>query len=201
VDAAPLRSDMGFEGIVCSACSQPLPPEIWPAAEGLHCLSCNARILLKVFPALTLSNIVSVPQPVGAEQEASCFFHPQNRAATPCEECGRFLCSLCTLEIPGKTLCPICFEANLRGRKIQNLEASRTLHDSVALALATLPALLFWPVLLTAPLTLFWIVRHWNSPGSILPRTRARFYLAGVIALSQIGFIVVLIVAILRVRR
>jgi len=75
------------------------------------------------------------------------------------------------------------------------------LHDSVALALATLPALLFWPVLLTAPLTLFWIVRHWNSPGSILPRTRARFYLAGVIALSQIGFIVVLIVAILRVRR
>ena len=158
-------------------------------------------MLVKVFPALIRSSIGDVPQPLTAEQEASCFFHPQNRAVTPCEECGRFLCGLCTLEIPGKTLCPLCFDANLRGRKMQNLEASRTLHDSVALALAILPALLFWPVLVTAPLTLFWIIRHWKSPGSILPRTRARFYFAAVIALSQIGFIVVVIVAILRVRR
>jgi hypothetical protein len=182
-------------------CSQPLSPEVWAEAEGLHCLSCGARIVVKIFQALTRSSMGDVPQPVTVELEANCFFHPQNRAATPCEECGRFLCSLCTLEIPGKTLCPICFEANLRGRKIQNLEASRTLHDSVALALATLPALLFWPVLVTAPLTLFWVIRHWNSPGSILPRTRIRFYFAAVIAMSQIGFIVVLIVAILQVRR
>ena len=192
---------MSFEGIVCSACSQPLPFEIWPGAEGLHCLSCGARMLVKVFPAFAQSKMGSFPQPVAAELEASCFYHAQNRAATPCEECGRFLCSLCTLEIPGKTLCPICFETNLRGRKIQNLEASRTLHDSIALALATLPALLFWPILVTAPLTLFWIIRHWNSAGSILPRTRARFYFAAVIAIGQIGFIVVVIVAILRVRR
>ena len=75
------------------------------------------------------------------------------------------------------------------------------MHDSVALALAIFPAFLFWPVLVTAPLTLFWIFRHWNSPRSILPRTRVRFYFAGLIALSQIGFVALVIVAILRVRR
>ena len=75
------------------------------------------------------------------------------------------------------------------------------MHDSIALALAIFPAFLFWPILVTAPLTLFWIFRHWNSPRSILPRTRVRYYFAGLIALSQIGFIAVVIAAILRVRR
>ena len=89
----------------------------------------------------------------------------------------------------------------MRMRTNQNLETSRTMYDSTALALAIFPAFLFWPVLVTAPLTLFWIVRHWNSSRSILPRTRVRFYIAGLVALSQIGFIVVAIAAILRVRR
>ncbi len=89
----------------------------------------------------------------------------------------------------------------MRMRTNQNLETSRTMYDSIALALAIFPAFLFWPVLVTAPLTLFWIFRHWNSPRSILPRSRARFYIAGLIALSQIGLIAVVIVAILKVRR
>ena len=192
---------MSFEGIVCSACSRPLPPELWSGAEGERCPACGAPVLVKVFPALARSNIGSVPQPVAGDLEASCFYHPQNRAHATCDDCGRFLCSLCTLEIPGSILCPLCFEANLRGRKIQHLESSRTMHDSIALALAILPAFLIWPVFITAPLTLFWIFRHWNSPRSILPRTRVRFYFAGIIAVSQIGLIIAGIAAVLLVRR
>jgi hypothetical protein len=191
---------MTLEGILCGACSRPLPPEIW-TGDGRHCFSCGAPILMKVFPAFAQSKMGSFPQPVAAELEASCFYHAQNRAYTPCEECGRFLCSLCTLEIPGRTLCPVCFETSLRGHTIQNLETSRTMYDSIALALAVLPAFLFWPILVTAPFTLFWIIRHWNSPRSILPRTRVRYYIAGLVALTQIGFIIVVIVAIMRVRR
>jgi hypothetical protein len=192
---------MTLEGIICSACLRPLPAELWTGVEGQRCPFCGAPVVVKVFPAFSQSKIGSLPQPLAADLEASCFYHTQNRASTPCDECGRFLCSLCTLEIAGRTLCPICFEANLRGRKIQDLESSRTMHDSIALALAIFPAFLFWPILVTAPLTLFWVFRHWNSPRSILPRTRVRFYFAGLIALSQIGFIVVVIAAIFLVRR
>jgi len=192
---------MSFEGIVCSACSWPLPPELWSGTEGQHCLSCGAPLLLTVFPALTRPHVASLPQPVAADLEASCFYHAQNRAYAPCDECGRFLCSLCTLEIPGRILCPVCFGANMRGRKIENLESSRTMHDTIALSLAVFPAFMFWPVLITAPLTLFWIVRHWNSPSSVPPRTRVRFYLAGLVAVCEISFIVLLIAAIFLVRR
>jgi hypothetical protein len=192
---------MTLEGILCSACLRPLPAELWTGVEGRRCPSCDAPVLVKVFPAFAQTKIGSLPQPLAADLEASCFYHARSRAQAVCDECGRFLCSLCALEVPGRTLCPICFEANLRGRKIQDLESSRTMHDSIALALAIFPAFLFWPILVTAPFTLFWIFRHWNSPRSILPRTRVRFYFAGMIALSQIGLIVVLIAAILRVRR
>lgn len=167
----------------------------------MTCPVCRAQVLVKVFPALAKRNVASGPQLVEATTEASCFYHPRNRASTPCDECGRFLCGLCTLEIPGAKLCPVCFEANLRGRKLPHLETSRTMHDSIALALATVPVLLVWPVIITAPLTLFWIVRHWNSPRGILPRSRWRFYAAGGLAVGEIGLIVAAVVAIRMARR
>ncbi len=192
---------MTYDGIVCGACSQPLPREFWSGTEGKTCRFCRAPVLVKIFPAFANSAAGSQPQPLGADTEASCFYHPQSRASVPCEECGRFLCALCTLEIPGAKLCPVCFEANVSGRKRPVLEATRTMHDSIALALATIPAVMVWPVIITAPLTLFWVFRYWNAPRSILPRTRIRFYLAGLCALGEIGLVILATVAILRVRR
>jgi hypothetical protein len=75
------------------------------------------------------------------------------------------------------------------------------MHDSIALVLATGPALMVWPAVVTAPLSLFWIIRHWNSPGSILPRKRWRYYVAALCAIGEIALIVTITVAILRVRR
>ncbi len=192
---------MTSQAIVCGACSWPLPEELWSGEEGKTCPNCHAPVFVKIFPALIQSKTGIFPQRLGEETEASCFYHPQNRAATPCDECGRFLCNLCTLEISGAKLCPVCFDANVRGRKLQHLETSRTMHDSIALTLATAPAVMIWPVVITAPLTFFWIFRHWNSPASILPRTRWRFYLAGVFALTEIGLIVTGIVVFRMVRR
>lgn len=192
---------MTSAGIACSACSQPLPPECWTREGGQHCPSCKAPVLVKAFPALTQPKAGSVPQPVSADTEASCFYHAQNRARAHCDDCGRFLCDLCMLEVPGRTVCPACFGTSIRGRKIQDFETERTMHDSVALALATVPVLLFWPVLITAPLTLFWVIRHWNSPRSILPRSRIRFYLAGFFAMSEIALMVIAVIAVLMVRR
>ena len=47
--------------------------------------------------------------------------------------------------------------------------------------------LFFFVTCITAPLTLYIVVRYWKTPASLLPRTRVRFVLAALIALLQIG--------------
>ena len=48
-----------------------------------------------------------------------------------------------------------------------------------------LPALLIWPAIVGAPAALYVIVRRWRAPGSVVPRTRIRFYLAALFALGE----------------
>jgi hypothetical protein len=150
---------------------------------------------LAVFPALTRRPSLRKPEPVkGDASEANCFYHASNRAVCPCDECGRFLCGLCELDLDRRKLCPACLDAGVRGRKNQILETHRKLYDSIALALATYPALMFWPIVVSAPATIYYCVRYWKAPGSMLPRTKFRFYLAIFLAVSQIAFVIFMIV-------
>ncbi len=55
------------------------------------------------------------------------------------------------------------------------------MYDSVALAFAIFPAMMFWGVIFGAPAALWIVFRKWRAPGSIVPRTRIRFYLAALI--------------------
>lgn len=162
----------------------PVPAESWNRA-GARCRGCGQTVQTVVFPAIERTRTGALPEPIEIETEASCFYHPSSRAAIPCDECGRFLCRLCEIEIDGRHLCPTCFETGASANKL-NIEPSRIMYDSVALALATLPALLIWPVLVGAPAALYVVIRRWRAPGSIVPRTRARFYVAAVLALSEL---------------
>ncbi len=167
-------------------CSWLVPAEFWNREEGASCLLCGRKVRVIAFPAIARAQAGALPEALGGDSEASCFYHPQSRAAAPCEECGRFLCSLCDLEVEGRHLCPACFQARGRSGKLQNLDTRRTMYDTLALTLATLPALLIWPAFLTAPASLFLVFRWWRAPGSIVPRTRVRFYLAALFALAEI---------------
>jgi hypothetical protein len=63
------------------------------------------------------------------------------------------------------------------------------MYDNMALALATLPALLIWPALIGAPWSLFLVVTRWNAPSSVVPRTKIRFILAALFAVAELGFL------------
>jgi hypothetical protein len=140
-----------------------------------------------VFPAIEQLRAGALPEALGSETEASCFFHPNSRAATPCDECGRFLCSLCDLEIDGRHLCSACLMPGPGGRRVALLEPRRTMYDTVVLLVSTLP-ILFWPFLaLSAPTTLYLVFRYWRTPGSLVPRTKVRFILAALFALAEIA--------------
>ena len=189
---------MTYQPISCSACSWPLPPEFWNRDSAARCPGCGTQVQVLVFPALARAGAGASPEALGEESEASCFYHPRNRAAVPCDECGRFLCRLCELDVDGRHLCPGCFAAGVRGRMIRETDTRRTMYDSLALALATLPAIFIWPALVTAPVALYFVIRHWKSPRSILPRTRVRFVLAALFALAELAGIAAIIVAIVR---
>jgi hypothetical protein len=135
-----------------------------------------------------MTRVGALPESVEAETEASCFYHSSSRAAVHCDECGRFLCRLCEIEIDGRRLCPRCFEAGVSTNKLESMVTSRTMYDTIALALATLPALLTWPMIIGAPFALYVAIRRWRAPGSIVPRTKVRFVIAILLALAELGF-------------
>jgi hypothetical protein len=81
------------------------------------------------------------------------------------------------------------------------------LYDNIALLLAVTPlvTVVFWFfTLITAPATLFVVIRYWRAPSSLVPRTKTRFVIAGVVAVLQLagwGFVLfALIVGLRRMR-
>jgi hypothetical protein len=75
--------------------------------------------------------------------DASCFFHPQKKAAVACESCGRFLCDLCDLEFDGRHICPNCLSAGRKKGALKNFDQFRLSWTGVALLVAIVPPCMF----------------------------------------------------------
>ncbi len=176
---------MNAESVFCSGCSALLPTGL-ADSETSRCRSCGESVWGQDVPRSLGLPRTHLAQGVLDQSESSCFYHAENRATVPCDGCGRFLCGLCALDVPGSTLCPSCLRTGVTGRRIETLEDGRTMQDSIALALSTLPFALIWPAFISAPLAIFWSIRHWNSPRSIIPRSRIRLYLAITFSLLEI---------------
>ena len=170
----------------CIHCSKPLAEESYNSAKLSGCPSCGTPTRVDTFPAIHRNAIGRTATPVVMEAEAGCYYHPQKRASVPCSRCGRFLCTLCDVELNGEHICFACLENGKRSKKIQTLENSRFQYDSLALSLSILPMLLFYFTIVTAPVVIFLVLRYWKAPLSIVPRTKIRYVIAFLIATLQI---------------
>jgi hypothetical protein len=174
--------------IQCPQCRAWLMDGVFNQAEFAPCPACGAPLKIEIFPAMFRKiNAGQSGETILVEGESSCFYHPQKKAVLPCDGCGRFLCALCDCPLDGRHFCPVCLESGRNKGKIQSLENQRTLHDSIALALAIYPMLIFYFTIITAPMALFVAIRYWKSPQSILRRTKIRYIVAIIIALLQIA--------------
>lgn len=184
--------------ISCPHCKAYLPWSYFNTQQAAKCRSCNAEISGVIFPALIKGVTPGKPgERIVSDEEASCFYHPQKKAVAPCDHCGRFLCALCDVDFGGKHLCSSCLETGKGKPKIESLENKRVLYDDMALSVAVLP--MFIPFLLyfsflTSPIAFFLAIRHWNTPSSIIPRTKFRLVLAMLIAVLEMTGWVVLII-------
>lgn len=171
----------------CPRCQTLLPAQMANIRDLASCPNCGRQLELHVYPAqFRRSQTATAGEAVIIEGEASCFYHPQKRASVPCESCGRFLCALCDIDMAGKHLCPACIDSGQKKGKLTQLENKRMLWDSSALAMALVP-ILMWPfTLFTAPAAIILGIIAWNKPSSVVQRTRARIYLAILIATAQL---------------
>jgi hypothetical protein len=183
--------------VTCTKCTAPLPGDVFNPSGLVPCPGCGQLLQVEVFPALFQRFAPGrTGEALMEEGESSCFYHPQKKAVLPCDSCGRFLCALCDCELDGRHICPACLETGKKKGKIQSLQNHRILYDSAALALAVLPmviAVFVYFTFITAPVALFIVIRHWNTPGSVVRRTKARHIAAITIASLQIvGWIFVI---------
>lgn len=117
-------------------------------------------------------------------EDAACFFHADNRAEQVCDGCGRYLCSVCSVDFGGARLCPSCIATKRTAKR--EMASGVVLHDNIALHLSLLP-LILWPfTAITAPTALGYVIYAWRKPLSVTRRSRARLWVAGIAAVVQI---------------
>ena len=175
-----------------------LPDDDSNGDMGQACPNCGNPYRIDIFPAMYASRnrpaVVGKTEKIG---DASCFFHSQNSAVVPCSSCGRFLCDLCDIRVGEAHLCPKCMDPG-QGEGESGPKNGMYQYDNMALFLATVPALLFWPAILTAPMAIIMSIVFFRKPCSILPRTRIRFYAAFILALGEIVFLVFLVMTLVK---
>lgn len=168
----------------CPYCRRPLPPDHFNTQQTESCPACGSRVQTVVFPAFYRQTApAGNAEPLLADSDAGCFYHPAKKAAVVCDACGRFLCALCNIDFAGRHLCPACLEQGGVKTETAALDNTRTLYDSMALMLALLSLVICYLGALTAPAALFLAIYHWKTPSSLLHRTKARHIAAILLSL------------------
>ena len=185
---------MAWPLLPCPHCATALSPTDFNGGGLTPCPGCHTPTQAQVYPAfLRPAQAGALPQTIVAEGEASCFYHPDKRAAAHCATCGRFLCALCDVELGGRHLCPGCLESGQSKGTLSELETKRTLYDGAALVLAVAPlaasvTMVLAPLtLLTAPTAIIVALYGWNKTHSLVPRSRVRAILAILLGFLQIA--------------
>jgi hypothetical protein len=181
--------------IACPNCRAIMPAQMVNTGLLLRCPACLAQVRADVFNAFHRPVVEGASgENIRVPGQAECFYHPGKKAVVPCDGCGRLLCALCEVAFDGRSLCVNCLQSGKSKGRIENLENSRFLYDSLALYLA------FWPMfaviltIFTAPAAIYVVLRYWNAPRSLVPRTRLRFILALLLAAAQVAGWAVLLV-------
>ncbi len=167
----------------CGKCKKQLYLPIQEPSLHARCPHCETDIQVEAFPALLQAEAPAQRgEALLVDNESSCFYHPSKKAVVACEECGRFLCSLCEIELDGRRLCSTCIEKAATKGKMERLQNERVRYDDIALTLAVLPLFFFWISFITAPAALFVVIRYWKAPMSLVYRNRWRLVAALIIA-------------------
>ena len=179
--------------VCCVFCNNAVPPaQLRAWSGGARCPACRRITETLIFPALLEANAPKPPALTSdppAEGEAVCFYSPSRRATRSCSHCGVLISDVWAAQWGSQTVCLKCLEHLREKGKDERFQSTRTLWDNIALAVALVPfTLIFWFLaFITAPAAVFMTLWHWNSPRTLVPRSRFRLVAALLLGLAQIG--------------
>jgi hypothetical protein len=174
----------------CARCKTALPWGVFDTPNWARCPVCGSLFRMLGFPAAFRASAAARSEGITLEGESSCYYHSHKRALRPCDGCGRFLCSLCDIELGERHLCVACLESGKRKGQLSSLENHRLRYDKIALEVALLPPLLLFTIgltIFTAPAAIFIALRYWKSPSSVVARSKVRLVVAILAASLQMG--------------
>jgi hypothetical protein len=181
--------------ICCENCQRVFPSGAFAVpGQPEKCGNCSTSNYVEIFPAILKEPEKGKRGERVLGDESACFKHPEHAAVVACDNCGIYLCALCDLEIEGQHLCPDCL--NKGKENLKTIRDKCVLHDETALALAIFPMLIFYFVVITAPVAIVYSIVCWNKVNTPYPRNRWRFVVALIIASLQIIGIAGLIIGI-----
>lgn len=179
--------------VPCNSCGMTLPDWAISSGKAIVCPDCGTEHEVNFYPA-ALRVTTAEEARSAAEGEATCYDHPNSRAAAACAQCGRFVCQLCAIEFQGSTYCPSCMAMGRQPGTKRDIATSRVAYDSIALTVA-LGSILFFPfIVFTAPIAIFLSLRYWKRPIPLMHRNRWRFVAALVVGCVELGGLAWLIV-------
>jgi hypothetical protein len=167
---------MAVIAFLCPACRTELGIEPGTEEVMAACPSCAAPIEAYFLPAFFRPvEAGASATPLADAAESSCFYHPQKQAARVCDGCGRMICALCDVDLGSGHLCPACIASGRKKGQLTTLEGRRMRYDSIVMSLGIFSVIFYFAAIILAPAAIYLTIRHWNSPGSVLGRNRARF--------------------------
>ena len=140
---------------------------------------------MAVFAALFRDYSAATRPENALEGEAACFDHVSKRAVAACQQCGRFVCQLCAVQLGEQVWCPSCVAAGRGEARGANPEQSRVLYDSIALNGLILSFLLLAPFsIITAPAAVIYAIVNWKKPLSLVRKSRWRIVVTIILGLA-----------------
>lgn len=163
-------------GISCPKCQSEAPAPAQAGAAEMSCAVCGTRWEARIFPKLLNPSPPAVLAGETAEEgDAVCAFFPTLKAETVCDECGCLLSQRAAVSRAGTTLCLPCLHQAREGRGLPGWQAKRLLYDNLSLSLVTWLAPMGF---FTAPLALYFLLRHRKDDRGLVPRGSLRWWAA-----------------------
>jgi DNA-directed RNA polymerase subunit M/transcription elongation factor TFIIS len=163
----------------CPKCKQPIAPPGQIGRQELVCRRCGKLEALITMRAFAGADKGERAELVTDESDASCFYHPQSKAHSACDACGRFICALCDVPMGNLTLCPNCVATGRKQGTLLRGDHEETLWDQVCLTLAIISFLVF-PIAPLFLITILIIAIRQSRSGRkpLVPVSRVRYVMA-----------------------
>jgi hypothetical protein len=185
-------------GVHCPNChglTEVNPATTPQGAQPFRCRHCGAGAEVEAFPVLGRGLLPGRTGVATVGDEAACFFHADKRAECACDQCGRYICALCDIQVGERHFCPQCFGGD-PGRPAPSAltERERSMPGRLAFWMAVVTLFLGPLGSIGGPIAVWQAIRGLRAPRSVTGGRATGMAVVGlVLGLMEGGFWLVMI--------